>query len=320
MRTQFKSLKVVSLVAISLALATAVLAQEDVRPLIDLNDAAPSVAPGVDAEDIPPPRPVPTPPGSVLSRDESPTSNTFRPRITPDASGEIHAYDFGISAVPVDSGLRVSGVIVGSPAESAGVKPNDIIIEINGADAGRGEGLSERVESVSVSRAGDARTLTVGSYDANQVETRRRVSSQAVPAPQATPSRASTVTRTYSVPRTTYSAPQSYRYAPRYNTGSYSSSYYRSSSPYSYRSSAYGYGGRGYSSYYRSRPSVTIGFGVGTGGGGLYGPGRGFYGPSRGFYGPGIGPRYYGYGGGRGIPGRGRSGVGISIGGIGIRL
>ena len=300
MKTQIKSLSL----AISLALATAVVAQEAPPvPSLDFNNA-------LDAGDIPPPRPVPTPPSSVM-QDKAMMQDTFRPRVTTDASGEMHAYGFGVSAVSVDSGLRVSGVIVGSPAEAAGVKPNDIILEINGEDVGSGEALSQNVESVSISRAGDARTLQVGPYDANQVETRRRVSPQAVPEPVPSPqaSRASTVTRTYSVPRTTYSAPQSYRYAPRYNSGSYSSSYYRRSSPYSYRSSAYGYG-PGYSSYYRSRPSVSIGFGVGGGGRGFYGPSRSFYGGSRyGYGGGGFGRSYGGFGG----YGRGRSGIGIGI-------
>lgn len=287
-------------------MASIAVAQEDVQPLIDRDDPPPSAAPGENPEDIPPPRPVPTQPQSVVSTDD-PTAlapNTFR-RATPDASGEIHAYDFGVSVLPVDSGLRVQGVIVGSPAQAAGVRPNDIILEVNGQEVGNGDLLMQKVESVSVSRAGDARTLTVDdTYETARDELSRRLrnSSSAVPAPQpATDS--SAVRRSYSVPRTTYSAPQSYRYAPRYNSPSTYSRYYRSS-PYSYRS---GYG----ATYYRSRPSVSIGIGVGTGG--FYGPGRGFYGPGRGrgFYGPGFGPAFYG---------RGRSGVGISIGGIGIRF
>ncbi len=260
----------------------------------------------LDPEDIPPPKPVPAEPlveplavPSEAASDEVPQQienyqATPQRSLPVGANGELHAFDFGVSVVPHDAGMRVSGVFVGSPAQAAGVKPNDVIVKVNGDAVADGSVLASLVENLEISRKGVTETLTVPT----RAET---VRPQSIPMPttatddrEIVPAPQRTRVYSYSVPRTTYSAPPSYRYDPRYAPratysvprSAYSTRYYRYSP--------------GYSTYYVPRSGVSIGIGY---------PGAGYYG--RGFgYGPG-----YGLG-----PGRGRGGVGISIGGIGIRF
>jgi S1-C subfamily serine protease len=68
-----------------------------------------------------------------------------------------------------DSGMMVVGLASGSPAEHAGVLPGDVILEVDGVQAGRMRGLSaaltpERIGqpvTLKVLRAGDIRLVTV---------------------------------------------------------------------------------------------------------------------------------------------------------------
>jgi len=252
-------------------------------------------------EDIPPPIPVPTTESNIDSIVESPVEPTpaesFIPRqprntlseLPVRPNGELNAWDFGVSLLPTNEGMKVVGVIVGGQAQAMGVKPNDVIVGVNGTEMQDAVVLvNEEVRSLSVIRNGV--TIRLDGRNARQ--------------PQAS-SNAPQRTRAYSVPRTTYSAPQSYRYDP---------SYARSRAGYSYAAP-------GYSSTYRysTGPRVSIGVNVGPAYGYGY-PGRygipysygRFYGAPYGYGRPyGIGP--YGRG-------RGRSGVGISVGGVGIRF
>ena len=267
-----------------------------------------------DPEDIPPPLPVPD---SSVSYERSPTNY---PAEEGGGDGEIRAFDFGASVVPSPDGVQVVGVIVDSPAANAGVKPGDIISRVNDAEASA-NALMGNVETVEVTRQGLRQTLgvrmqagsatytnptptmsdpTYSEYERERVpyEDSDQFEAREIPAQQP-----QSRVHSYSVPRTTYSAPQRYYVTPRYQSQRYYEppSAYRTRY-YSYRPSA--------AVYFRPSPNVTIGIGNGVG---LYGypgyPGVGYYG--RGFgYGPG-----YGLG-----PGRGRGGVGISIGGVGIRF
>jgi len=192
----------------------------------------------------------------------------------------VRAYSFGVSLVPGrTNGVQVLGVVLGSVAERAGVKPLDTIVAVNGKPVGTAQEVAQaKVQSVTINRKGTQHTLRVDP-----------AGSAVQPGARAAP----TATRSYnySVPRTTRSA--------------------RPRTPgYVYRSSPYG-ADYGYNGYQYSRPRVNIGVGVG---GyvypGYYGFGYGFgrasyYYGGRGFYG---GPRYFGR----------RNGVGIRIGGFGI--
>lgn len=242
-------------------------------------------------EEVPPPIPEPQVAPEMASPEPAamPAAGSYPP-----ANGqEMRAWDFGVSYVSTGAGLKVKGVIVGSPAAAMGVKPNDVIVSVNDAMITSGNALdAAQINSVSVVRNGQAMNLTPGSHSVQR---------------PATPQQA-----TYSVPRTTYSAPQRYRYAPSYNYQRAPAVTYRTAPRTTY------YRSPGYSAYrYSAGPRISVGFGVSNGIG--YGrgyPGRyGGFGPGYG-YGRGIGP---GFGPGFG-PSFGRSGVGISIGGIGIRF
>lgn len=276
------------------AMANILLAQSD-NPTSG-SAAAPS-DPVTQSEDIPPPEPMPASEPVAAPQGTTPVVS----------GGEMRAYNFGVSYVPTNAGLEVKGVIVGSPAQAAGVRPNDTIVSVNGQPVEGQQSLDSGIaQTVGVMRNGQVQSLTVGGHTTG-VTTQRAI---ATPAPPSA---------TYAVPKTTYSAPQSYRYAPAYNT-------YRSVPNYSYRSAS-PYYNRGYSYRSYNRPSVTIGLGIGSSG---YGRGYGYPGMRYGGYGRGPGYGYgRGYGGyGRGYGGYGgygrgyggRSGVGISIGGIGIRF
>lgn len=276
-----------------------------------------------DFEDIPPPLPVPA--ASYEPTPSSPSSYASGDSDSSESNREINAYGFGVSVVPAANRLRVVGVLVGSPAEAAGVKPGDVISKVNdqSADANL---LKSGITSVEISRNGRLQTLAVRMADpaeANFTEptptladpsgyesrypteyTPRAAAGSNVEATPATHApQHQTRVHSYSVPRTTYSSPQRYYVTPRYQ----SQRYYEP--PSVYRTRTYGYRPSA-SIYFRPSPNVTIGIGNGVGVFGYPGyPGPGFYG--RGFgYGPG-----YGLG-----PGRGRGGVGISVGGVGIRF
>lgn len=261
----------------------------------------------LDSEDLPPPEPVPMTEPIPVAESEL---NAYAEPVQMQEGGEKTAYDFGVSYAPHASGWLVRGVIVGSPAQAAGVQPNDTIVSVNGTPVGGVDLNAMQVTSVGVLRGGQTRNLSVGA--APQATTTQRATYAAPSTAAAPPTSYAAPATAYAVPTTTYSAPRSYRYTPNS---------YRTTPNYAYRSVT-PYYNRGYSSYYRSyrRPSVSIGVGVG--------PGRGFYGPGFGRYGgfgPGFGPgigygRGFGPGFGPGFYGRGRSGVGISVGGIGIRF
>jgi hypothetical protein len=263
---------------LTFALAGTSFAQTDVNPVLDSNDVPVERS---DAEDIPPPEPIPT-------------TNPTPPRVNSIPEGEIHAYDFGVSMLSTNAGMKVQGVIVGSRAQAAGVKPNDMIVSVNGNPVGDGHSLkSGQVDSVEVLRNGQVQRLSVPAQRtrAARVETQR--------APR-------TPRATYAVPRTIVSTPPSYRIGP--------SNGYPPRAAYSYRLPYdRGYGNSGYRAY-GARPGVRIGIGIGSGGYRGY-PGynryRGIGSPYR--YGYGYGPSYLG----RGYYG-GRRGVSISIGGISI--
>lgn len=227
-------------------------AQADLSSVLESNDAT-SAEPAV--EDVPPPEPVPVPDAA--------------PRVGRTPRGEVRAHGFGISMLAMDSGVKVMGVVVGSRAQAAGIRPNDMIVTVNGEAVGDGRVLlAEGVESVGVLRNGAVQELQVPA-DASPGAARRTVTN-------------------YSVPRTTVSTPQRYYSAPYpYPPRTYS---YRPIAPY------------GYSSYYRAYggPRVNIGIGVGPGGfRGAY-PVYGRFGGSPYGFGRGRG-YYYGRGGGVGI-------------------
>ena len=267
--------------SISLFAATAALEQEALGQ--DTPDAPPvtsvlQTAPSTSSEDIPPPAPVPD---DTVAPTPAP-----QPVATAAPGQELRSFNFGISYAPTAAGLLVKGVIVGSPASATGVRPNDVIVTLDGEPA-TAAGLDGSFSSLEVQRRGSLSTLDVtsapqGGGTANYVPQNRAAYS--VPR------------TTYRVPDTTYSAPR--RYAPVYEYAP-GTAYTR---PYSYRS------------YYgASRPRVSIGYSSGIG----FGPGFGAY---RGFgYGPGL--RYggfgpgFGYGRGVGVGfGRGFGGSGVSIG------
>lgn len=258
--------------------------------------AATLPVPGAEAavEEVPPP--IPEPQVSQEMATPQPAAMPAAGSYPPANGQEMRAWDFGVSYVSTGAGLKVKGVIVGSPAASMGVKPNDVIVSVNDSMIASGNALdAAQINSVSVVRNGQAMNLTPGSHSVQR------------PAVVAAPQQA-----TYSVPRTTYSAPQRYRYAPSYNYQRAPAVTYRTAPRTTY------YRSPGYSAYrYSTGPRISVGFGVSNGIG--YGrgyPGRyGGFGPGYG-YGRGIGP---GFGPGFG-PSFGRSGVGISIGGIGIRF
>lgn len=255
-----------------------------------------------DPEDIPPPLPVPDTAGSY--EQAPPPQGVDSGQLN--SSEEIRAYHFGVSALAVQGGLKIVGVLVDSPAKVAGVKPGDTISRINGGEA-NSSSLMGTIESVEIERAGRRQTLSVHMGEGSSTSHSSggdpygrtpQYESTAVPAPQSM-----SRVHSYSVPQTTYSAPQRYYVTPGYQ----SQRYY--DPPSAYQTRYYGYRPSA-SIYFRPSPNVTIGIGNGVG---VYGypgyPGPGYYG--RGFgYGPG-----YGMG-----PGRGRGGVGISIGGVGIRF
>lgn len=270
---------------------------QDERPLIDLvGDQSETTDV---AEDIPPPLPVPD---SITSNPAAGSTETFPTPVTSTVTGpEEHAYDFGVSYAPNNQGLKVSGVIVGSRASAAGVRPGDTIVSVNEAAPNADALKSNQVQSLTIVRNGVQQVLrTSGSSTPQPNGTAAYVPNSVGPTAAYVPrSRtAYSVPRTtaYSVPRTTVSTPQ--RYSPSYN--------YRYSPDYAYRT-AVPYSARYYS--YR-RPSVAIGVGVGRGIG---------YGPSFGY--PGFGYSRFGGGfGGIGPYGFGGRGVGFSRGGIGISI
>lgn len=295
MSTRFRLLSFVFLAIPGLCIGQTVFAQSS-DPLDPSSAAivAPEDLPA--PEDIPPPVPVPTtepieessfepsPTDSLLSR--QPAGMVSELPVRP--NGELNAWEFGVSLLPTNEGMKVVGVIVGGQAHAMGVKPNDVIVGVNGNEMLDAVVLvNEEVRSVSVVRNGAQ--ITLDGRNAPQTDS-----------PGNVPQR----TRAYSVPQTTYSAPQSYRYDP---------SYARSRASYLYTAP-------GYSTSYRysTGPRVSIGVNVG--------PAYGYGYPGR----YGI-PYGYGYGRAYGVPfgygrpygpyyGRGRGGVGISVGGIGIRF
>lgn len=285
------------------AAATTLFGQDtDAEPPPPVPELATEDIPELESEDIPPPEPVPyTPeepeevdePNPAAESNEDFAASNEAPAVAPRhvGGGEFRIHGFGTSLIAVEDGFLVRGVIVGSPAQAAGVKPNDTIVSVNGNSVGDGHALQGgNVTTVGVVRNGQSLELRTGSQ---QFRTQRPAASSA--------------SATYSVPRTVISTPPSYRAAPP--TG------YRTDPRYSYPAVPYSY--RSYS----ARPSVRIGIGYGSGypggryGYGPYGYGRPGFSPYRsGPYGygrGGYGPMYYG---------RGRSGVGITFGGIGIRF
>lgn len=226
-------------------------------------------------EDVPPPAPTPE------TATTSPTPTRPTPTVTarPVRQGpEARAYGFGVSYVPTDQGLQVVGVVVGSIAAQAGVRPNDMIIALNGDAPSADVLVREPVESLEVIRGGVHRALTVADPGVATTAPQQRQTYSAPSNPAPTPP---------NPPTNTYRAPADYR--PGYQSRSYS-----------------------YRSYY-GRPRVSVGYGVGPAYGvgpgyGVYrgyGPGIGYYG--YGGYGRGVGVRY-------GTGGYGRSGFSIRIG------
>jgi hypothetical protein len=265
---------------------------EDVQSIVK-NVLPPAVNDSVDKDsvseelandDIPPP--VPVPETSVPAQQRQSAEGSIDSRPVP-RGGEVRAYDFGISYVSTDQGLQVKGVVIGSLAAASGVRPNDMIVAVNGNPVDDDALIRDPVETLELIRSGVRESLTVASSAqrrANYVP--KNQSAYTVPegstAPPATAPR---------VPSRTYGQAPVYRYAP--------GTVYRTQ-PYSSRSYYYGAG----------RPRISIGYGAAIGSG--YGPYRGYR------YSPGM--RYGGYGGyGRGVGvgygrGYGRSGISISFG------
>ena len=64
---------------------------------------------------------------SVIAADERLPERTIHP-----ANYLEHAGSVGVTVLPDTGGLRVTRVLAGGPAEAAGVKPEDRILEIDG--------------------------------------------------------------------------------------------------------------------------------------------------------------------------------------------
>ena len=134
---------------------------EDLRPLIDLQGGEQSTEPleplstgpvtdDQQSSELPPPEPIATPRPVQPSKDRSRSSgrNTSQGRKV-DLQRNVR---LGISFSPDEQGasgqgLKVLGVIVGGPAEQAGLRPGDRILEANDQSTNSPEDLVAAIEN-----------------------------------------------------------------------------------------------------------------------------------------------------------------------------